>query len=317
MSKEGVKKTLEIRKTRKQVKLEDRDGTVGKNCSKCGEWKPLDVYQKDKSKSTGRTSHCKECLRVKNPKKKGKSVELSFRESVSGKVCSRCNEWKPLGMFGETKQGDVGYVAHCRPCDAKRVQKYRGENNDKVKERDKLRYRLNTDKMLERNRKYYEKNREEILIKVSTYQRENRQIMNAIGQRRLARKKRLPSTLTAKQYEKTLGYFENACALTGRNDNIEREHAIPLSIGHGGTTFENCYPMANGLNQSKGNKNIFEWFEANRQRFELSQERFDKLIAYLASANAMIVEEYRDYVYWCHANPRSIDEIKNEKEEAI
>jgi hypothetical protein len=103
-------------------------------------------------------------------------------------------------------------------------------------------------------------------------------------------------------------YFGNACALTGRKYNIEKEHAIPQSIG-GGFTFENIYPLTKSLNVSKYNHNIFEWFEANRQRFELSQERFDKLIDWLASANAMTTEEYRDYVYWCHANPRSIDEL--------
>lgn len=132
--------------------------------------------------------------------------------------------------------------------------------------------------------------------------------------KRRARKANLPDTLTVEEYEITLEYFGRSCALTGQSVELEQEHAIPISIGHGGTTLENCYPMANGLNQSKGNKNIFEWFDANRQRFELSQERFDNLINYLASANAMTVEEYRNYVYWCHANPRSIDELENDKE---
>ncbi|MFL6559227.1 MAG: hypothetical protein ACJ8MO_24300, partial [Bacillus sp. (in: firmicutes)] len=128
--------------------------------------------------------------------------------------------------------------------------------------------------------------------------------------RRKARKKGLPDTLTVTEYSNTLVFFGNACALTGETENIEKEHAIPISIGHGGTTFENCYPMKSGLNQSKFNHNIFEWFEANRQRFELSQERFDNGIAWLASANAMSVEEYRSYVNWCHANPRTIDELE-------
>jgi hypothetical protein len=128
--------------------------------------------------------------------------------------------------------------------------------------------------------------------------------------KRRARKVNLPDTLTVEEYEIALEYFGRSCALTGQTVDLEQEHAIPISIGHGGTAFENCYPMANGLNQSKNNNNIFEWFEANRQRFELSQERFDKLIAWLASANAMTIEEYRDHVYWCHANPRTIDELE-------
>jgi hypothetical protein len=73
--------------------------------------------------------------------------------------------------------------------------------------------------------------------------------------------------------------------------------------------------MTEKLNRSKFTNNIFEWFETNRQRFELSQEKFDRLIEWLASANAMTVEEYRDYVYWCHANPRTVDEINENNAE--
>lgn len=131
-----------------------------------------------------------------------------------------------------------------------------------------------------------------------------------IMQRRYARKRALPDDLTLEQYEETLSHFSYGCALTGQHNDIEQEHAIPLSIGHGGTTFGNCYPMASGLNQSKNNANIFEWFETNSQRFNLEQSRFDRLIEWLGKANGMTVEEYRDYVYWCHANPRSIDELK-------
>ena len=100
-------------------------------------------------------------------------------------------------------------------------------------------------------------------------------------------------------------YFDRRCALTGETD-ITEEHAIPLSIGHGGTIHGNMWPLCKRLNSSKYNKNIFEWFEANRQRFELSQAKFDRLIEWLAAANDMTVEEYRDFVYWCHANPNDV-----------
>ncbi|MGM0904201.1 MAG: hypothetical protein ACQEXB_24245 [Bacillota bacterium] len=129
---------------------------------------------------------------------------------------------------------------------------------------------------------------------------------------RLARRRGLADDFTSNDLERTLCAFNNSCVLTGHIDT-HLDHVIPLSIGHGGTTYGNMIPLRSDLNLSKNNKNIFEWFEANRQRFELSQERFDNLIAWLASANAMSVEEYRDYVYFCHANPRNIDELVDEK----
>lgn len=34
---------------------------MGKNCAKCGEWKPLDGFHKQPSGPQGRHSYCKEC----------------------------------------------------------------------------------------------------------------------------------------------------------------------------------------------------------------------------------------------------------------
>lgn len=155
-------------------------------------------------------------------------------------------------------------------------------------------------------------------LRIMNYCRENPDFMKVHSNNRRARKTSLPDTLILEEYrQKTLLHFENGCALTGRKNKVSLDHAIPIAVGHGGTTLENCYPLDRSLNSSKNDSNIFEWFEANRQRFELSQERFDNLIAWLASANAMTVAEYRDYVYWCHANPRSIDELTDDVKEVI
>jgi len=57
---------------KKKVRLEERivDGisTTGKECTKCGEWKPLDNFRKDKRKSCGRGARCKQCTSVDNKK---------------------------------------------------------------------------------------------------------------------------------------------------------------------------------------------------------------------------------------------------------
>src|SRR5699024_2349289 len=122
--------------------------------------------------------------------------------------------------------------------------------------------------------------------------------------RRRTRKSKLPCNFTAKDLESLLRTFNNSCALTGRKDNLQIDHVIPLATGHGGAIYGNMAPLTGVLNSSKNDANIFEWFEANRQRFELSQDKFDRLIDFLAEANDMTVEEYRDYVYWCHKNPQ-------------
>jgi hypothetical protein len=138
---------------------------------------------------------------------------------------------------------------------------------------------------------------------------DNKEKISAALHRRRARLKKLPSDFFESDIVNLLTLFNDGCALTG-DLPIHLDHVIPLSTGHGGTINGNMIPLRADLNFSKNDSNIFEWFEAIRQRFELSQERFDNLIAWLASANAMTVEEYRDFVYWCHANPRNIDELE-------
>jgi hypothetical protein len=230
--------------------------------------------------------------------------------TVVAKACSKCDSLKYLEEFPKHNSGIGGKEATCKGCKSKLYRNWYEENREYALEQDFKYNEKNRKHRAELSRKWYEENRDRALQKQQRWNKENPEMASLVHHRRRARKSALPDTLTVEEYFRTLEYFGNACALTGRTDDLEKEHAIPLSIGHGGTTFGNCYPMNKSLNVSKYNHNIFEWFEANRQRFELSQERFDNLIAYLASANAMTVEEYRAHVDWCHANPRTIDELE-------
>jgi hypothetical protein len=228
-------------------------------------------------------------------RKPRKRVEFGYRHGILGKKCTNCDNWLSLDNFYEIKSGLGGRFSKCKEC---------------YKENKRINYEGDKEQVLENNRLYRERHPEKFIEYNRKYQEEcpEKKILRAV--RRRAKQASLPDDWTEEQRQETWNYFENKCALSGESLNIEAEHALPISIGHGGTTHGNMYPLAKALNISKFNNNIFEWFEANRQRFELSQERFDILIAYLASANAMTVEEYRAHVDWCHANPRSIDEIK-------
>lgn len=132
---------------------------------------------------------------------------------------------------------------------------------------------------------------------------------------RLAHKRSLPDTLTETQRSGTYTLFKDKCSLTGESKNLNMEHTLPLGIGHGGTTRENIVPMRMDLNISKGDRNVFEWFESNRERFNLNRRKFDDMIAYLAKVNGVTTKEYRDFVFWCHDNPRTVEhtEIDNAK----
>jgi hypothetical protein len=260
---------------------EDDSGVVvAKQCRKCNRAKPLDIFSPEKNGLGGRTSKCKECVASITRKKRGyetdsyrPNVEIKAIDGVAGKPCTKCKVWKPLADYAKRYNGLGGKGPDCRECRAI----YNSENKERI---------------AERGREYHKNNPEMSSLKTH---------------RRRARMMLLPDDFTSEQMQVTFEYF-GGCALTGDVSDVHWDHAIPIAVGWGGTTCSNMIPLRSDLNLSKHDKNIFEWFEANRQRFNLDQQRFDRLIEWLGKANNMTVEEYRDYVYSCFKNKRSIDD---------
>jgi hypothetical protein len=223
---------------------------------------------------------------------------------IIAKRCSKCEEIKLLDSFALSKKGLGGRRHECCVCkaayrkitreqDAETSRKWREENKEHKLNSDREWRDKNREKRAEADRKWYQSNPDKVVLK---------------EQRRRARKAMLPDDFTVKQMFETMSIFGNGCALTNQEDEIQWDHVIPLATGHGGTTFGNMIPLCAGLNKSKSDANIFEWFESNKKRKKLSRKRFDRLIKWLAEVNGMTVEEYRAYVYECHANPNEIDD---------
>lgn len=142
-------------------------------------------------------------------------------------------------------------------------------------------------------------------IKNPGYIRDEKGYLSSL--RRENRLRALPNDLTKEEETLIRSRFNDKCAFTGRDVPIHLDHVIPVAVGHGGTTVSNILPIWQRINSSKGAKNVFEWYEENGDKFGVCPERFKQAIKYLAKLNEMSVEEYREYVYECHANP--IDKI--------
>jgi hypothetical protein len=260
---------------RKPSETDIREDGIWKKCNKCLEWKPLDRFFKKKSGTAGTRSVCKCCEGVTNVPKR-----IENKNGIDGKVCGKCEKWKPLTGYSKSKNNLGGYYSLCKDC----RRDYRLDRKGAI---------------VEYQRKYKAENREKLNI-------------HTIKRRTL--KRSLPFDFTNEEKDVIFNEFNRKCALTDQMGDIQWDHVIPLATGHGGTTFGNMIPLHKDLNESKKDKNVFEWFEANRQRFNLSQEKFDLLIDWLASANAVSVEDYRDYVYWCHANPHCLEDLETGRE---
>lgn len=270
-----------------------------------------------------------------------------YFENLTGEVvakeCSKCSKVIALEGFCKHKTSLGGRMSTCKACDCERTRKYREANPEKARESVRKYREDNSEKIRESVRKYYEANSEKVRKSVRNYREVNPEKMREMDrkyrrnnlekkrervrnwqaanlvrcalntQRRRARKATLPDTLTIKQQSVIASHFDGGCAVTGSSD-YHMDHVIPLACGHGGTIYRNMIPLRADLNTSKKDRNIFEWFEVNKERHSMEQTKFDTLIAYLAEVNEMSTKEYRAYVDWCFDNPRTIDDLTTEGE---
>jgi hypothetical protein len=266
------------------------DGVLGKVCTKCSEWQPYENFNNRSSSTDGKNSHCKECCRIgKGAKKRILRTSLTEVAGICGKECGICREWVPLDGFLNKTGGLGGKRSDCAECERKRNLQYLQEH----KEERRL-YGI----------KYSKENREKLTEKLRKWQRNNPDKTAAYSHRRRARKLSLPDEFADDDMREIYAKF-NGCALTGSAD-VHWDHAIPLATGHGGTTTRNMIPLRSDLNMSKNDGNLFEWFERNKERFNLRQDKFDNLIDYLANLNGMSVDDYRSFVCKCFENKQEV-----------
>lgn len=224
-------------------------------------------------------------------------------------VCSICRVEKDASSFYKNKSSIYGYRGDCKVCVGISTRRYREENPDVARNYRERNRKEIADKQVEwtsRNpgysKAYYLQNRENELRRGKLWAEENPSNRRLSNLKRRARISSLPDDFTLLEKDATYSFF-GGCALTGKTEDIHWDHVIPLSIGHGGTTASNMIPLVSSVNISKSVSNIFEWYEENGARLGLMPELFAKAIEYLAELNSMSTQEYREYVYECHANP--------------
>lgn len=231
------------------------------------------------------------CMEVTSRKgRQGRNLFTRDGEVIAAE-CTKCLTVRCVSYFGRHKISFAGIRTVCRECNSEQHRRHRIEYPEYHRER--LRnHRIDNPGYY---REWERKNRED-----------NPEICRMKSQRRRALIAKLPSDESIEQRIKVWKDFGNSCALTGEQTDITADHAIPLNAGHGGTNYGNMYPLNGRLNYSKNDRHLYEWFDANKNRFNLEQSCFNALIEYLADANEMTAQEYRKYVDWCFDNPRVI-----------
>lgn len=230
------------------------------------------------------------------------------------KECKSCKKIKPLEMYHKKIGGIGGKKAICKQCCSIKNQENKElnkkyfkdwyEKNKKDKNRVSREYHQNN-----KNDDNYIQHRKEYR---SQYYLENKEMFYERMIRRRVQIKEQPITIkSSNQLKYILKLQKGKCFLTGDSEDLQLEHFIPISIGHAGHTFRNCYYLAKTLNLSKNNLNPFEWILG--QPKEIQDNFYNILVPTLAKRNRMAVEKYKQYVYWCFKHPQEFyNQIKLE-----
>ena len=204
-----------------------------KECTKCGEVKPLEGFGvRNKSKS-GRAASCKDCDNARNKK---------YREENRDKVSARKKK------YHEDNRDEIAVYR----------KKYYEKNRDETLARNKKYYEENRDKVSAREKKYYEENHDKVSARKKKYRKKFPEKSAArTAKRKAAKLERVPSwsnEADLKAIKKIYARCKRINKLTGIPHQVD--HVIPLQ----GENISGLHHSTNlaiipaALNRSKNNK---------------------------------------------------------------
>lgn len=121
---------------------------------------------------------------------------------------------------------------------------------------------------------------------------------------------KLAGGLNNEQWVKTLKFFDNCCAYTGKpltEDDTEQEHAIPINRDHCGLhLYGNVVPATREANSEKGNKHYREFVkdDAARQKIEdfMAEAGYHERAKHFQGLQAYCWTQYEIIKALCKAN---------------
>jgi hypothetical protein len=309
------------------------DTATLKQCSSCGDTKPLTEFYKSALGLYGRRGKCKDCC----ARAIGQTPSPNLRADPSipdgYKRCSRCRGVKPatLDFFPKANGREkYGVQSMCRNCrqeynlnynaqyrannrerlseqkrayyqerkhdeDYKRRQSelrrtYRARNRQKIQEYNRHYRAANRGKRREYNRSFREKNPEyHLQYKRDWRARKPHKVLEYNLRRRTLRLKLdgQQNNFTQQDWERALAYFDNCCAVCGREADESRaiaaDHWIPLNDPESlGTIPTNIVPLCHGrkgCNNSKCDNSPVFWL-MDMFGIEKAKEILEKINTY-------------------------------------
>jgi hypothetical protein len=233
------------------------------------------------------------------------------------KKCRNCKEIKQLKELVKNKHMKSGRETLCKECKAERARNYYQHNKEKVLAATKKWTSQNKEKVKQTSQKWYEDNKEKFDAYRKQYYVEHKEEefkrMKLYSQKRRTLQMYLHYDFSSEIEKEIKQLYNFSCALTGKTENVQMEHFIPISWGHGGTYKENLYLLEGTLNVSKKDRNPFEWIKQKRIQKQIDLSKWNILIQRLASENGLTINEFEEFVYWCEQHKRDIHQLKKDR----
>ena len=242
-----------------------------KRCNICGEW--LVAYKgnffRNKSKKYGLAGECKKCKTISDKK---------YYEANKEYYKKRNKQYYEINKEQILEQCKIYRNSH-----KEQISEYKKKySKDKKAISDKKYYEANKEKIAKQNKQYYEINKERILERCKIYRNSPKGQVNRFNSfsKRRVKKYNLGNGISEEQWLEMMNYFNWECAYSnkyigGSNNKTFRsiDHIIPISKG-GLHEIWNVVPMDKGLNSSKNDKDMLQWYK--EQTF-FSEERLHKI----------------------------------------
>lgn len=238
---------------------------VYKRCTKCGEMKPATLEYFCANKSTLR-SECKECTRAYHRKYRDEHREqvhtyfANYHAEHREKNRADCARYRAEHQE-ELRANYAKWYAEHREDRRKKDAEYRKKHTEERRAQNQKWKAANK----ERLDAYYASHREERRATSRHWAKEHLDRVRVHSHQRRARKRNVPSTFTAKDWDQCLEYWGHCCAVCGRPQGLwhtlAQDHWIPVSKG-GPYTPDNIVPLCHGdggCNNSKYTHIPDEW----------------------------------------------------------
>jgi hypothetical protein len=206
----------------------------GKNCTKCGEFKPASEFNRTARVKSGLTSWCKGCVNAASKAAQDRRAEAN-PPVAEQKCCSHCGETKAGTEFYSDPKRIDGLSSRCKVCTKALSNAWAAENRQRSRDKSSEWKKANPERKRSLDALWRRRNPERKRANDARFYRENK----AKGRQRLyaenrrARKQGAAGIVSKDIVQRLLRLQRGKCACCkktlGRNYHLD--HILPLVLG--------------------------------------------------------------------------------------